>query len=397
LLRDERCGTLTNPHVEEGAGVTRENTAYCRRCLLPAGVHHVRLDASGLCNYCRYWDETEASVLDVERHNPLLVERLRRFPGRFHYDAAVGLSGGKDSTYVLHRLTSVYEANVLAITFDNGFLTDHAWRSIRAISRASGVDHLVYRPDWSTYRTFYRAALHRLGDPCVACSIGGYILSVRGCTDLRIPFFVHGRSPMQMFRSWYAGTRDLSIRVLRRNLAPHSVSGLRRDYRSIARRMQLALAFLVPNLRLRRRILRELLGQGLGNRNMIPEFLAFFLFEPYDETKIIEHLESLHVGYRRPEGHTILGHGDCLIHDVCADLYERQHGISRVLPDVATMLRRGVVTQEEAREIIAANTPSEEAVERSTGHLLERLEMPRSEFDAIVDRLTRKRGRLPFG
>ena len=274
--------------------MTRDPTGHCRR-LLPAGRHHVRLDASGLCNYCRHWDETEASILDVERNRSRLVERLRRFRGRFHYDAAVGLSGGKDSTYVLHRLMSAYGANVMAITFDNGFLTDHAWSNIHAISHAAGVDHIVYRPDWEAYRAFYRAALLRLGDPCVACSIGGYILSVRGCTDLRVPFFVHGRSPMQMFRRWYPGTRDLSIRVLQRNLKEHYIRGLHSDYRSIAVRMRLALTWLVPDLRLRRRIHRELFGGGLGDRYMVPEFLAFFLFEPYDETKIVEHLSLIHI------------------------------------------------------------------------------------------------------
>ena len=71
--------------------------------------------------------------------------------------------------------------------------------------------------------------------------------------------------------------------------------------------------------------------------------------------------------------------------------------MSRVLPDVAAMLRRGEVAQDEAREILRANTPSEEAVEVSVGHLLERLEMPRTEFDAVVERLRRKAGRMPSG
>ena len=138
----------------------------CRRCLLPAGKFHVRLDESGLCNYCRHWDTTKGSLLDFERHRPLLVDRLKRYQGRFHYDAAVGLSGGKDSAYVLHRLTSAYGANVLSITFDNGFLTDYAWHNIGEIVRASGIDHFVYRPDWEAYREFYRTALLKLGDPC---------------------------------------------------------------------------------------------------------------------------------------------------------------------------------------------------------------------------------------
>jgi len=369
----------------------------CRRCLLPAGRFHVRLDASGLCNYCRQWDEARVSLFDFERNRPLLVDRLRQYRGRFHYDAAVGLSGGKDSAYVLHRVASAYDANVLAITFDNGFLSDRAWSNVREIARTSGIDHFVYRPDWEAYREFYRATLRRLGDPCVACSIGGYILSVRGCRDLRIPFFVHGRSPMQMLRHWYPGTRDPGIAVLRSNLAEPSFAALLTQYRKLVRKMRLLLFYLVPRPGLRRRILRELLGAGLGDRDLVPEFLAFFLFEPYDEVEIVSRLEALASGYRRPANHAILGHDDCLIHDVAAYLYERHHGVSRILPDVAAMLRTGAIEQEEAHEIIAANTPSEEDVDRSAGHLLERLEMTRGEFDRIVGRLSRKRSRVPFG
>jgi len=370
---------------------------HCRRCLLPAGKFHVELDASGLCNYCRHWDETKAQMLDFDTLRPLLVDRLERFRGRFHYDAAIGMSGGKDSTYVLHRLTEGYRAKVLAVTFDNGFLTDYAWHNIREIARATGVDHLVYKPDWDAYRPFYRAAVRKLGDPCFACSVGGYVLSVRGCRNLRIPFFIHGRSPMQMFRHWYPGTRDLGVGVLRGNLQEHSVDALRAQYRTLVRRMRWLLVYLVPDPRRRRRILRELIGDGIGRDDVVPEFLAFFLFEPYDEVAIVEHLEGLDAGYRRPENHAVLGHGDCLIHDAAAFLYEKHHGVSRVLPDVAAMLRRGEVTQDEARDILRANTPSEEAVEVSVGHLLERLEMPRGEFDAVVDRLRRKGGRMPSG
>ena len=370
---------------------------YCRRCLLPAGKFNVSLDETGLCNYCRYWDETKDSILDFERNRPLLADRIGRYRGRLHYDAAVGMSGGKDSTYVLHRLTSAHDANVLSITFDNGFLTDYAWKNIGAICRATGSDHFVYKPDWDVYRVFYRAAVARFGDPCLACSVGGYILSVRGCRDLRIPFFVHGRSPMQMLRHWYPGTRDLGVGILRSNLQPYNPEALLSRYRSLIRRMRLLLIYLIPNPRTRGRILRELFGSWIRTGDVVPEFLGFFLFEPYDEVAIVEHLESLDVGYQRPENHAILGHGDCLIHDAAAFLYERHHGVSRVLPDVAAMLRQGSIDQDQARGILKANRPSEEAVEVSVGHLLDRLEMSRGTFERIVDRLTRKRGRMPSG
>ena len=368
----------------------------CRRCLLPEGKFKVRLDESGLCNYCRFWDETGPSLLDVESHRHLLVDRMQRFRGHFHYDAAVGLSGGKDSAYVLHQLTSEYQANVLSITFDNGFLTDYAWENIRGIVSASGVDHFVYRPDWEAFRGFYRAAVRKLSDPCVACSLGGYVLSIRGCRDIRAPFFIHGRSPMQMFRHWYPGTRDPGIGILRTNLEEHSTANLRKKYKAMIRKMRFLLLYLLPNARLRHRIFRELFGSRLRGDEIPPEFLAFFLFEPYDELEIVRHLETLGTGYRRPEDHVILGHNDCLIHNASAYLYKMYHGVNRVLPDVAAMLRQGLIDQDDAHDILAANTPSEEDVEISIGHLLERLEMTRNEFDAVVNRLERKSARTPF-
>ena len=368
----------------------------CRRCLLPEGKFNVRLDESGLCNYCRFWDETGASLLDVERHRHLLVDRMQRSRGQFHYDAMVGLSGGKDSTYVLHQLTSKYQANVLSVTFDNGFLSAYAWRNVREIVRALGVDHYFYKPDWEAFRAFYRASVRKLGDPCVACSIGGYVLSIRGCRDVRAPFFIHGRSPMQMFRHWYPGTRDLGIGILRTNLKEHSIESLRKEYKTMIRKLRLLLLYLVPNVSLRHRISREMFGSRFRSYDLTPEFLAFFLFEHYDEQEMVQHLEALDTGYRRPKNHAILGHGDCLIHDASAYLYEMKHGVNRVLLDLAAMIRQGGIDQNDAHDILAANTQSEEDIEISIGHLLERLEMTRDEFEAVVSRLKRKATRTPF-
>jgi len=360
-------------------------------------MFHVRLDADGVCNYCRHWDATRSSFLDFERHRPLLDDRLRRHRGRFHYDAAVGLSGGKDSSYVLHRLTSSYDAKVLAITFDNGFLDDYAWENVRAITRRAGVDHFVYKPDWGAYREFYRASLLKLADPCFACSVGGYILSVRGCRDLRVPFFVHGRSPMQLFRHWYPGTRDPSVDVLRGNLAEYSPAMLQGLYRKVAHRMKLPLLYLMPNPRIRGPIVRELFGSGIRRGEITPEFLAFFLFEPYDEQEIMRFLVERDTGFQPGENRALLGHSDCLIHDACAFLYEQQHGVSRVLPEVAAMVRQGALGIDEVEGVLEANALAPDAVERSIGHLLERLEMPRAEFDDLVARVSRKRGRVPLG
>jgi len=364
--------------------------AHCQRCLLPVGVSNISLDASRVCSLCRTWDEQAAFYSDFEAHQPILKRRLERSRGRYYYDAAVGMSGGKDSAYVLHRMMTAYAANVLAITFDNGFLTDYAWRNIKAITAASGVDHLVYRPDWGAMREFYKATLRKLGDPCTACSIGGYILSVRGCNDLRIPRFVHGRSPMQMFRDLQPKSKDPGLGVIRANLSDYDAKTLRLYYQRLIRRIQLLLFYTVRSRKMRRRINRELFGAGLAGVAVVPEFLAFFLFEPYDEEAIKQHLVAIDSGYQRPANDAVLGHGDCLLHDVSAHLYQLKHGVNRVLPDVAAMVRQGAISTDAVPDILAANTPSDEDIEISTKHLLERLDMTRDEFEAIARRHTKK-------
>ena len=370
-----------------GGRATTSGPSHCQRCLLPSDYVGVQLDASGICNRCDTWDDQVSHYTDYEHHQPLLTRRLDATRGRFHYDAAVGLSGGKDSTYVLHRMLHAYEANVLAITLDNGFLTDYAWHNVAAIAAASGVDHVVYRPDWGAMRALYQAAIRTLADPCFACSVGGYILSVRGCNDLQLPRFIHGRSPMQMFRDLYPGTRDAGLGVLEANLTGYDEAKLRAYYRSLIRRIRLFLLYAVRSGRMRHRIRRELFGAGLSTAAVVPEFLAFFLYEPYDEERIKQLLESNDSGYVRPDGDAVLGHGDCLIHDAADYLFQLKHGVPRVLPDVAAMVRQGSISAAEVPAIIAANTPTAEQVETSIGCLLDRLEMPRSEFDKIVRRL----------
>ena len=44
---------------------------------------------------------------------------------------------------------------------------------------------------------------------------------------------------------------------------------------------------------MRVRINRELFGAGLAGETVVPEFLAFFLFEAYDEEAIKQHLGNV--------------------------------------------------------------------------------------------------------
>jgi hypothetical protein len=359
----------------------------CRVCTLPAGKFGVELDQTGRCNYCAHWGEVGASYADWSRLKPAFSRRLDKVRGRYEYDALVGLSGGKDSVYVLHKLVSEYKLKVLAFTFENGFLNDYGRRNINAIVERLGVDHIYYQPDRELHRAFYRSALETFGDPCVGCAIPMYNVVLKICQERRIPFFIHGRSPFQMFRNLYAGSTDSYIKMVRVSLEEHSWERLGALHREIDRDVQGWLGRLFPDEGLRERVHREFfLDPGRLTADFAPEFLGYFLFHPYDEEAMKAEIER-EVDYRRPSGDGMLSHADCAIHDAAENLFERLHGNSPVLLEAATMLRRGLVSGAQAQEIVARAEQCGREAGPSLAALSEALQLPRAELDAWVERL----------
>ena len=132
----------------------------CKRCLLPALVPEAALDQKDVCAFCRAYDPEQEASTEVARlqYETDLKAALRDCRGQGQYDALVCLSGGKDSLYLLYRLTTEYKLNVLAFTTDVN-IPDIAWSNIRSTIAKLGCDHLVYRPPDVFYRKLFRHLL----------------------------------------------------------------------------------------------------------------------------------------------------------------------------------------------------------------------------------------------
>ena len=199
----------------------------CQNCNLPEGKLKVVLNDRGICNYCEYFEQNKKGVLNIADRERVLARKLQKIKGKYEYDAVAGLSGGKDSTYVLYQVVKKYNLKVLAVTLDNGFLTDYAKESVINTVKALGVEHRFYKPDWDTHRRFYQIAVRKMGNPCIACAFGGYFLAIKACCENKIPFFIHGRTPFQMYRNYYKNSQDVFLILMKLNLTvPSLVSNI---------------------------------------------------------------------------------------------------------------------------------------------------------------------------
>jgi hypothetical protein len=390
----------------------------CKKCFLPEGKFNVVLNASGICNYCDYFEQNKKAIFNFTNRENMLARKFNKQRGKYEYDAIVGLSGGKDSTYVLCQIVDKYKLNVAAVTFDNGFLTDFARESVKNTISKLGVDHYYYKPNWDTYKKFYRATVQKLFDPCIACAIGGYFLAIKKCYDRQIPFFVHGRSPYQMYRNFYKNSNDVFLTMMRLNLMGHSSAP---NFGSLFSLLKSIPVKSLPALIWRARgnglgsesihryaygKINEYIHQSIGklaesqeeaeeiigeffdysdkiDQELVPEFLAYFLFEEYDEEKIKAYLED-RVGWKRPADDSLLGHYDCALHDASTYMFKALNGVDVIEPDVAVMLRFGKISQERANELIQVNQPTEKNVEKSLDALCASFDFNREDLEKAL-------------
>lgn len=146
----------------------------CSRCLLDDGFPGVSIAANGLCNRCNDHDQRygDWAARADERHALLRDVVARAKAERRQFDAVLGLSGGKDSTYALLYAKEELDLNCIAVTFDNGLLAPAAKENIRAITERLGVTHVFVAPSPEVLRRLYRGFMERTGHFCPVC-MGG--------------------------------------------------------------------------------------------------------------------------------------------------------------------------------------------------------------------------------
>ena len=69
----------------------------CSRCVNDWTVKKITFNEEALCSHCTCYDRYRPTLEDYDRLEKLFLKKISG-PGRIDYDAAVGFSGGKDST-----------------------------------------------------------------------------------------------------------------------------------------------------------------------------------------------------------------------------------------------------------------------------------------------------------
>ena len=135
------------------------NSECCQKCVLPNNFPGIAFDVEGICNYCLDYEEKKIDFNAVRQDAEATVRSLLR--QNASYDIALAFSGGKDSTYTLKYLRDNFNAKIIAITIDNGFISDVARQNCLTVTSHIGVDHIMFRPNPRAMTNIYNVSLKK--------------------------------------------------------------------------------------------------------------------------------------------------------------------------------------------------------------------------------------------
>ena len=137
---------------------------FCKRCVMSNQRPRISFDENGVCSACNFSDHKKNVIDWVERENELheLCDKHRK--GNGDYDVIVPCSGGKDGSYVAHKLKYKYGMNPLTVTWAPLIATEIGRQNLDAFID-SGFDNILGKPNGVVNRKLVQLATLHMGDP----------------------------------------------------------------------------------------------------------------------------------------------------------------------------------------------------------------------------------------
>lgn len=143
----------------------------CSNCVMDTKSDPLMIiESNGKCERCNMYENMVASHWNYgcghEKELKDIIEKIKKEGQGEKYDCLIGLSGGFDSTYVLHMAIKEWGLRPLVFHVDSGFDLPLGVHNIKAVCDKLGVDLKVGKIDREDMRNF-QLAMFRTGLACL--------------------------------------------------------------------------------------------------------------------------------------------------------------------------------------------------------------------------------------
>jgi hypothetical protein len=321
---------------------------------LPESFPGIHFDEEGICQYCQRLPDPERRAAQKDQLRARFEECVAQVRAQPGHHCLVSWSGGKDSTYTLWLLKEQYDLNILAFTFDNGFVSPAALDNMRVVAERLGVDHVIVKPRFDLLREVFLGstqpgiypprALERASGICNSCMALAKGIGLRMALEKDIPLLAYGWSPGQI---------------------PPASAFFRTNRRMLQAMVEAAMASLqkMTDNQITKYFPED---RHLQQVREFPYNVSPLAFLDYDEETALQCIQAL--GWRRPQD-TDPNSTNCLLNSFANSIHVEQMGYHPYVMELAGLVREGHMSREEAldRLEIAAAPEIVAAVEAKLG------------------------------
>jgi N-acetyl sugar amidotransferase len=134
----------------------------CSYCVMDTTDIQIQFNSQGICNHClsatNLLKRLKASESKHSKSLESMISELHKHPGRDGFHAIIGVSGGIDSSYLLHALKDS-GLKLLAVHVDAGWNSIQAVRNISNLVSALEIDLETVVIDWQEMKSLQVAFL----------------------------------------------------------------------------------------------------------------------------------------------------------------------------------------------------------------------------------------------
>lgn len=328
----------------------------------------------GICNACSWVEEKKS--LDWQKRQNEFKELIRR---KGPYDCIVPVSGGKDGSYVSHKLTKDYNLKVLTVTIRPP-LEYHVGRNNLVNFVNSGYEHMHVSPCFETMRQLNKIGFLDHGRPLYGWTTSIFTSVFRVAKAFQIPLIVYGEDG----EVEYGGTRETEQKSLM------NIGYIKRVY--------LEGEF--------ERTKREVINSNDDKRRLnwycweFPEedsneiqMIHWSYFENWDSYRNYlvakEHCGLQENDQSNVGTYTNFSQNDTVLYPLHTYLMYLKFGFGRATQDVGIDIRRGALSREQgvALATLYDNQPPDQQMVKE---YLDYFDITQSQYDEAIDRHTNK-------
>jgi N-acetyl sugar amidotransferase len=156
-----------------GQRILANEVETCTRCIYDETLPGIHFDEAGICSYCHMIEALEAEFKtgtpDGVRKFEAILDQIKADGRGKRYDCIIGVSGGTDSSWLMHHAVRTWGLRPLAVHYDNTWNSAIATINIHRVLKPLGVDlftHVANNVEIDDiHRAFFLAGVPELDGP----------------------------------------------------------------------------------------------------------------------------------------------------------------------------------------------------------------------------------------